>query len=107
MIIRRSRNSNFTIVPNEPIDDRTVSADALALLVYLLSRPDDWTVHVAQLRSRFGYRQRQDAEPLCGSSFGMVTSFGSRCAKTGSNRFRQFEYVVYDEPQSAREKPRA
>jgi len=42
MIIRRKVNRNFTVVPNEPVNDTRLSFEALGLLTYLLSRPDNW-----------------------------------------------------------------
>lgn len=52
MIIRRSHKRNFTTLGNEVVDDVRLSYEALGLLTYLLSRPDDWEIHVAQLTSR-------------------------------------------------------
>jgi hypothetical protein len=51
MIIRRKVNRHFTTVPNEPVNDEGLSFEALGLLTYLLSRPDDWQVCVASPRS--------------------------------------------------------
>jgi hypothetical protein len=48
MIIRRKVNRHFTTVPNEPVNDEGLSFEALGLLTYLLSRPDDWQVCVDQ-----------------------------------------------------------
>ena len=53
VIIRRKHKTNFTVVPNQPINDPELSIGALGLLVYLLSRPDNWQVRIEQLRSRW------------------------------------------------------
>ncbi len=41
-IIRRPRTSHFTTLSNDLIEDSRLSFKARGLLVYLLSRPDDW-----------------------------------------------------------------
>ena len=52
MIIRRKTNAKYTLIPNDPIHDEKLSFECLGLLTYLLSRPNDWTVNLKQLRSR-------------------------------------------------------
>lgn len=54
MIIRRKRHRQYTIVANEVADDDRLGFEALGLLTYLLSRPDNWSVHVKQLCKRGG-----------------------------------------------------
>lgn len=55
MIIRRaSRPRQFTIVDLALMNDERLTADALGVLLYLLSKPDDWRVFVDQLQKRFG-----------------------------------------------------
>jgi hypothetical protein len=63
MIIRRKVNSNFTVVPNEPINDGRLTFAALGLLTYLLSRHDNWTISIAQLQKR-GIIGRDKAQGL-------------------------------------------
>lgn len=52
MIIHRLNRKNYTTVSNEVVDDARLSYEALGLLTYLLSRPEDWQVHIDQLRER-------------------------------------------------------
>lgn len=52
MIIRREHRRNYTTLGNEVVDDARLSYEALGLLTYLLSRPDDWEVNIDQLRAR-------------------------------------------------------
>lgn len=49
MIIRSKRTQNFTVIPNSVLEDKSLDWKALGLLVYLLSKPDDWSVSVPQL----------------------------------------------------------
>jgi hypothetical protein len=52
MIIRREHRRNYTTIANELINDDRLSYEVLGLLLFLLSLPDDWEIHVNQLRRR-------------------------------------------------------
>ena len=53
LIIRGNIRENFSVLPNDLMNDERLSADALGVLVYLLSKPTDWQVRVTELRRRF------------------------------------------------------
>lgn len=48
-IIRRKNRDKWVVVDKTPIEDTKLSWQAKGLLTYLLSKPDDWHVHVSQL----------------------------------------------------------
>jgi hypothetical protein len=97
MIIRRKLNCNYTVVPNEPINDARLSFKAIGLLVYLLSRPDHWNVHIEHLRQRGGIgREKMQGLIRDLIKHGYIVRERHRASTT--NRFGAFEYVVYDEP---------
>ena len=50
MIIRRKHKNRFTQIPNAIFEDRRLCIAAKGLLVYLLSRPPNWTVQHNQLQ---------------------------------------------------------
>ncbi len=50
-IKRARKRQNFTIVSNDVYADETLSFQAMGLLSYLLSKPDDWEVSVAHLQN--------------------------------------------------------
>ena len=50
-IIRKHKNSNFTVVDNEILKNNKLSLKAKGLLVILLSLPDDWEFSVSGLSS--------------------------------------------------------
>lgn len=55
MIIRRARRArNFTVVGNAVLEDERLTEE-LGVLIYLLSRPDDWRVSAKQLQARFQF----------------------------------------------------
>ena len=47
-------NRNFTIIPNDLVNDERLTFEALGLLTYLLSQPDDWRVVPGQIKNRGG-----------------------------------------------------
>ncbi len=49
VIIRRRVRSNFTTLPNELINDQSLSWKALGILVYILSLPDNWQLRLSHL----------------------------------------------------------
>lgn len=50
-IIRVERRSSFTTIPNDLVNDSSLRWQDLGVLVYLLSKPADWSISVRQLSS--------------------------------------------------------
>lgn len=50
-IIRVERRSSFTTIPNDLVNDSALRWQDLGVLVYLLSKPADWSISVRQLSS--------------------------------------------------------
>ena len=103
MIIRRKVNRHFTTVPNEPITDEGLSFEALGLLTYLLSRPDNWRVCIEHLKGR-GSIGRDKAYRLLVDLMNRGYIIRRQVREAESQQFGAYEYVVYDEPQRALEK---
>jgi hypothetical protein len=59
-IVRVRRQSGFTVIPNEIINDDALDGATLGLLVYLLSKPSDWSVSIKSLATlkRFGSHEK-------------------------------------------------
>ena len=54
MINRTDKNqNNFTQVDNNLIKDNTISCGAKGILLYLLSKPDDWQFYEADIEKHF------------------------------------------------------
>lgn len=99
MIIKRGRRAkNFTIIGNELFDDARLQEE-LGVLVYLLSRPDDWRISTEQLRNRFGFG-RDKIQRILGAlrEYGYARIDNTHDPDTG--RIVARAYVVFDEPQS-------
>lgn len=96
MIIRRRRTRNFTIVENEVFNDERLSLEAMGLLAWLRSRPDDWSVQVEQMRARFKVGRNKMHELVRELvEAGWVTRERKRDEITKA--FVGMEYVVLDE----------
>jgi hypothetical protein len=102
MIIRRKVNSHFTIVPNEPIADERLSFESLGLLTYLLSRPNDWTINLEQLRDRGGIG-REKMQQLVRQLIKLGYAIRRQDRHPETQQFGPWEYVIYDHPQGMRE----
>ena len=95
LIVRSSLKDNFSVLPNNLLNDDRLSADQLGLLVYLLSKPTDWQVQVTELRKRFDVgRDKIRTILACLEQYGYISKEQVRQeGKFASNR-----YVVSDSP---------
>lgn len=60
MILKTKKyKTAFTTVPNDPINNRELSYEALGVWLYLMSKPDDWQVKMSDLRNRTKTTGRQ------------------------------------------------
>ena len=97
MIIRRKHSGDFAIIPNGTANDENLKADALGVLVYLLAKPHDWKVIIADLRKRFGIgRNRVYAILNELAAVGYVQRTQRRDDEC--SRFVDVEYIVFDMP---------
>ncbi len=53
--VRNTIKRDFTIVPNELINDNMISDRARFLFVYMLCKPEEWTFYNYQLTKALGY----------------------------------------------------
>lgn len=98
-IIRRKRKDRFTIVDNRSAEDENLSYEALGLLTYLLSRPDDWQIQIDQLKGRGGigkHKIRRIVKELSDAHY----MAHERYRDADSGAFIGGRYTVYDEPQT-------
>lgn len=97
-VIRRRHNRNFTVVTNEVMDDERLSAEALGVLNFLLSRSSNWNVSTAHLGKRFNMGKDRTLRIIKElREAGYLTKEFERDAK---GQIVGTEYVVYDAPQN-------
>ncbi len=97
MIIRRKINHNYTLMPNEFFNDESLTFEAIGVLAYLLSRPDDWKVHLTQLRKRGGFgrdKAQRIMRDLINAGYVVYQPI-----RLDDGTVKGSEYLVYDEPQ--------
>lgn len=90
------RRRNFTIIGNELINDPTLSAKAKGIMLYLLSKPDDWEVRLTDLVEHFSdgdYAIRAGVEEL--ELAGYIVRMQMKGA---TGRFEGYAYWVHEEP---------
>jgi hypothetical protein len=95
LIIRSNLQENFAVLPNEMINDENLTSDALAVLVYLLSKPNDWQVRPTNLRNRFGWGKDKVYRILANlEQLGYMRRESSR----NDGQFAETRYFVMDSP---------
>jgi len=105
-IIRRRHNRDFTTIRNDVFRDEDLALDALGLLCYLRSRPDDWNISQEHLRRRFGTGSGDARKPMGREQMQRIMReliasgwVQREEARTGRGSFGGVEYVVLDEPE--------
>lgn len=118
MIIRRKIEHGFTVVPRAAFEDTRISYEARGLLGYVLVKPNNWRVHVADLARNAGDRVGEDGTVKQGCGRERVYRILAELRAAGylshsqergpDGRLLEGEYVitdapaptVYDQPQS-------
>lgn len=102
MSIRRAPrpNQRFTVLPNATLEDRRMSWAAQGLLTFVLAKPDNWSINVAQL-TKAGDAGRDKVYKLLAEleQHGYLHREQGRQADSDKGRFGKFEYVLFDTPQ--------
>lgn len=102
MSIRRAPRPSrcFTTLPNATLEDRRMSWEAQGLLTFVLAKPDNWSINVAQL-TKVGSAGRDKVYKILAEleQHGYLHREQGRQADSDKGRFGKFEYVLFDTPQ--------
>ena len=94
-IIRVHKQKNFSIISNSALYDTRLTFKAKGVWAYLLSKPDDWQVHVSQLA-----KAGPDGKTAIYSALKELKKYGymehNPIRKDG--KISGFEYVINEEP---------
>ncbi|PPA80987.1 hypothetical protein C4A75_23970 [Brevibacillus laterosporus] len=91
------RESPFVQIDKIPINDERLSWKAKGLLVYLISKPDDWTIIISDLVNKA--KDGRDSV-YAGLKELEQTGYLSRVRERDSNgKFLPMEYRIYETPQ--------
>lgn len=104
MAIRRAKQTaDFTVLPNALINDKRVKWRDLGLLVYLVSKPANWSVSVSQL-----VKERDAGRDAIRKSLSRLIDAGYVKAEDVRDEHGQYhgiDYIVFDSPQTANSQP--
>lgn len=111
MIIRREKRSErFSVLNTEPIEDKNLSAVALGIYVYIMSKPDNWNAHKNEILKRFGCATIKTSKNVIDSAFSELIKAGYIVLKTivsrtdeNKVRFAGKEYLFFDTPQLSKD----
>lgn len=98
-IIRQKRNSKFSILSNEMLDDTNMTFKARGLLAYMLSKPDDWKFYVSELVKH----SSKEGEKAIRSALREIESAGyleRHRDRDDTGKFTGQDFILSDEPHS-------
>ncbi|WP_146237972.1 hypothetical protein [Meiothermus sp. Pnk-1] len=93
-IRRSSRDRRGFVVYNETANDLELTAEALGVLVYILSKPDHWRVNVADLQKRRGMGRDKAYRIMRELIANRYAQFVEYYEPNG--QVKDGEYVIYD-----------
>jgi hypothetical protein len=93
--IKTKKEKNFTVLDNTFIKDTRLSWKAKGLMTYLLSLPDDWTIHLSEIE-----QHATDGKSALRSAINELKEFGYLKAeqKRENNRFAEMVYIIIENP---------
>lgn len=99
-IIRNAPRRRYTSIPNKIIEDASLTWEARGMLIYLLSKPDNWCMQVKDLINKSPDGKEKTTRILCElKTFGYIQSrrFNNKAGRI------QWETLVFDSPQAVPE----
>lgn len=97
-IIRQKRKDRFSIVDNKIINDKQISFKARGLLIYMLSKPDDWKFYPDELAKH----SDKDGVKAINTALQEMESVGYLVRKRkrdNKGHFKGIDYLLYETPQ--------
>lgn len=95
--IKTKKEKNYTVLDNTFIKDERLSWKAKGLMTYLLSLPDDWTIHLSEIE-----KHATDGKSALRSAINELKELGYLKAeqKRENNRFAEMVYIIIENPDS-------
>jgi len=98
-VIRIAKRTSYTVIARTALQDNRLSFAARGLLAYLLSKPDDWSVQIADIQ-RAGDIGRDKAYALLGELRKAGYVVGRQRYRLPGGQWGYTPYYVFEEPQS-------
>lgn len=99
---KNATRTNFTIVDNAILERPDLSWRAKGLLIYLLSRPNDWRIYTKHLVSAFNLGRNPSGKEAVQSIINELIETGyiiKDSTRNDAGRFEGISYLVFAEPQ--------
>ena len=93
--IKTKKEKNYTVLDNTFIKDERLSWKAKGLMTYLLSLPDDWTIHFSEIE-----KHSTDGKSALRTAINELKEYGYLKAeqKRENNRFAEMVYIIIENP---------
>jgi len=99
MIFRKKHTKNYTVIGNHTIEDKNLTWGAMGILIFLLSKPDDWKPTKSHLEN-----YNKSGKYTTNTSFKLLIELGYIEDKGKEHINGKFTghkiYYVYDMPKS-------
>ena len=94
-INKSTLKENYSVVPNNMLNDEGLDADCLAVMVYLLSKPNNWIVKPTNIQNRFKYGRDKTYRVI---NQLVKRQYIVREEHRTDGKYTSFSYYVYDSP---------
>jgi hypothetical protein len=94
-INKSTLKENYSVVPNNMLNDEGLDADCLAVMVYLLSKPSDWIVKPTNIQNRFKFGRDKTYRVI---NQLVKRQYIVREEHRTDGKYSSFSYYVYDSP---------
>ena len=99
-IIRTKRKNKYTTIDNCVFADNQLSFQAIGMLTYLLSKPDNWNVHPKVLEKVTEGTAKKSGRDAIYAIIGELISAGFVVRR--KQQSGEVDYFIFDEPQSVK-----
>ena len=105
MIVRRKTKKGYTCIANTVIDDPSLPYYAMALLIWMLARPDDWGFSVQGILAWNRKHGRGNGRASIESALALLVAAGylyrpeAGHSRNPDGTYAHTEWVVYENPQ--------
>ena len=94
-INKSTLKDNYSVIPNNMLNDEGLDADCLAVLVYLLSKPSNWIVKPTNIQNRFNFGKDKSYRVI---NHLIKKNYIKREEHRVEGQYASFTYYVYDSP---------
>jgi len=98
MRVKKDRDNPYVMINKSFVNDKTLTFKAKGILIYLLSKPDNWRVMVCDL-----INSSIDGETAVRNGIKELITAGyieKKITRTNKGRFEKFEYIIYETRQT-------